>query len=74
MTNNKVARGIVLVPCLLLGGAFLSSAVWNPSSVEVNRPLAIGLGLLLLGAGILAQLLPSQGSLTAKANESDPGS
>ena len=29
MADNRVARGIVLVPCLLLGGAFLATAVWG---------------------------------------------
>ena len=29
MADNRIARGIVLVPCLLLGGAFLATAAWG---------------------------------------------
>jgi len=56
MSLNRTARGIVLVPSLLLGGAFLAAAAWT------NRTLALGLGALLMGAGLLAQLLPDPGS------------
>jgi hypothetical protein len=48
----------VLVPSLLLGGAFLAAAAWLDGPAAANRPLAIGLGGLLMGAGLLAQLLP----------------
>ena len=39
----------VLVPALLLGGAFLSAAVWGESTE--TRPVALGLGLALMAAG-----------------------
>jgi hypothetical protein len=59
MSSNRVARGIVLVPSLLLGGAFLAAASWLEGPAAGNRGLAIGLGSLLMGAGLLAQLLPA---------------
>ena len=59
MNLNRTAKGIVLVPSLLLGGAFLSAAAWLDGPAAQNKGLALGLGLLLLGAGGLAQLLPS---------------
>jgi hypothetical protein len=58
MSLNRTAKGIVLVPSLLLGGAFLAAAAWLDGPAAANRGLAIGLGLLLMGAGLLAQLLP----------------
>lgn len=58
MGLNRTARGIVLVPSLLLGGAFLATAAWLDGPAAANRPLALGLGALLLGAGLLIQLLP----------------
>ncbi|MFO0058337.1 MAG: GIVxVP protein [Cyanobacteriota bacterium] len=59
MNLNRTAKGIVLVPSLLLGGAFLSAAAWLDGPAAQNKGLALGLGILLLGAGGLAQLLPS---------------
>ncbi len=56
LSLNKTAKGIVLVPCLLLGGAFLSAAAWGD---QANHTLALGLGLGLMGAGLLAQLIPT---------------
>ena len=58
MSLNRTAKGIVLVPSLLLGGAFLTAAAWLDGPAAANRGLAIGLGLVLMGAGLLAQLLP----------------
>ena len=60
MGLNRTAKGIVLVPSLLLGSAFLAAAVWGGASgaAAANRPVAIGLGLALLAAGLLAQWLP----------------
>lgn len=60
MSLNRTAKGIVLVPSLLLGSAFLAAAVWGggSSAAAANRPVAIGLGLALVAAGLLAQLLP----------------
>ncbi len=58
MGINRTAKGIVLVPTLLLGAAFLSAAAWLDGEAAANRPLALGLGLILIGAGLLAQLLP----------------
>jgi hypothetical protein len=58
MSLNRTAKGIVLVPSLLLGGAFLAAAAWLDGPAAANRGLAISLGLVLMGAGLLAQLLP----------------
>ena len=55
---NRTAKGIVLVPTLLLGGAFLAAASWLDGPAAANRGLAFGLGGVLMGAGLLAQLLP----------------
>ncbi|MFM7799859.1 MAG: GIVxVP protein, partial [Planctomycetota bacterium] len=53
------AKGIVLVPSLLLGAAFLAAAAWSSDGPgAANRPLALGLGLVLMAAGLLAQWLP----------------
>jgi hypothetical protein len=49
----------VLVPSLLLGGAFLATAVWVDGPAAENRTLALVLGGVLMGAGLLAQLLPA---------------
>lgn len=57
MSIDRTARGIVLVPCLLLGGAFLSAAVWGPAEAGANRSLALVIGLVLLLGGALAQLI-----------------
>ena len=42
MADNRVAKGIVLVPCVLLGGAFLATAVWGqgplPITVVLRHP------------------------------------
>ena len=64
MADNHVARGIVLVPCLLLGGAFLATAVWGQGVAAENRPLAAALGLGLLLAGVLAQWRVSEAPQT----------
>jgi predicted phage tail protein len=58
MGLNRTAKGIVLVPSLLLGGAFLSAGVWGAQQGAGNRPLALGLGAVLLLSGLLTQLLP----------------
>jgi hypothetical protein len=57
MSIDRTARGIVLVPCLLLGGAFLSAAAWGPVEAGPNRPLALAIGLALVLGGALAQLI-----------------
>jgi hypothetical protein len=64
MADNRVARGIVLVPCLLLGGAFLATAVWGQGVAAENRPLTAALGLGLLLAGVLAQWRVSEAPQT----------
>ena len=64
MADNRVARGIVLVPCLLLGGAFLATAVWGQGVAAETRPLAAALGLGLLLAGVLAQWRVSEAPQT----------
>ena len=56
MADNRIARGIVLVPCLLLGGAFLATAVWGQGPASDNRFLAAAIGIGLLFAGGLSQL------------------
>ncbi|MCP9887754.1 hypothetical protein KBY96_07390 [Cyanobium sp. ATX 6A2] len=61
MGINRTAKGIVLVPCLLLGGAFLAAAAWGgDGAAAANRSLALSLGGVLIGGGLLAQLLPEQ--------------
>ncbi|MEB3266462.1 MAG: GIVxVP protein [Cyanobacteriota bacterium] len=62
MSLNRTAKGIVLVPSLLLGGAFLAAAAWaGDGPAAQNRPLALALGGVLMAAGLLAQLLPEPG-------------
>lgn len=68
MSLNRTAKGIVLVPSLLLGGAFLAAAAWGDTAAE-TRPVALGLGLALIGAGLLAQLLPES---APESEEADP--
>ncbi len=58
MCLNRTAKGLVLVPSLLLGGAFLAAGVWSDGPAASNRMLALTLGGVLMGAGLLAQLLP----------------
>ena len=58
MGLNRTARGIVLVPTLLLGGAFLAAASWGDGAAAANRGLALTLGTVLMAAGLLTQLLP----------------
>ena len=62
MSLNRTARGIVLVPSLLLGGAFMAAGVWSDGPAAANRTLALALGGLLMGAGLLSQLLPDGGA------------
>ena len=50
MGLNRTARGIVFVPSLLLGGAFLATAAWIDGPAAANRPLALGLGGVLVAA------------------------
>ncbi|MEX0588892.1 MAG: GIVxVP protein [Cyanobium sp.] len=57
MSFNRTAKGIVLVPSLLLGGAFLAAGVWSDPAAS-NKGLALSLGAALMLAGLLAQLLP----------------
>ena len=72
MADNRIARGIVLVPCLLLGGAFLATAAWGQgAAADENRTLAIGIGAGLLLAGWLSQLGGSETSVT-KPDDSEP--
>ncbi len=58
MSINRTAKGIVLVPCLLLGAAFLAAAVWGDQAAAANQRLALILGGAWMGGGLLAQLLP----------------
>jgi hypothetical protein len=57
MSLDRTARGIVLVPCLLLSGAFLSAAAWGPAEAGPNRSLALIIGLALVLGGALAQVI-----------------
>lgn len=68
MARNRVAAGVVMVPCLLLGAAFLSTAVWTDAAGP-NRSLALGIGALLLGAGGLAYVLPGSEPVTNQDDE-----
>ncbi|MGB7563633.1 MAG: GIVxVP protein [Prochlorococcaceae cyanobacterium] len=58
MSLNRTAKGIVLVPSLLLGGAFLSAGLWLQGEAVANRPVALAIGGVLMGAGLLIQFLP----------------
>ncbi|MEB3171639.1 MAG: GIVxVP protein [Synechococcaceae cyanobacterium] len=59
MGLHRTAKGIVLVPSLLLGGAFLAAGVWiGDGPAAANRPLALTLGGVLMAVGLLAQWLP----------------
>ena len=57
MARNRIASGIVMVPCVLLGSAFLSTAIWGDAASD-NRSLATGIGSLLLIAGLLSLAIP----------------
>jgi len=74
MGLNRTAKGIVLVPTLLLGGAFLASAAWVgvDGPAAANRPLALVLGGVLVGAGLLAQLLPEAVAPAPEPSEQGP--
>jgi hypothetical protein len=72
MSLNRTAKGIVLVPSLLLGGAFLSAAVWMDGPAAQNKGLALTLGAVLLGAGILAQWLPMGSPPSPEGKDTDP--
>ena len=56
--SNPVARAVVMVPAVLLGGLFIATSLWFQDGATSNRALALLLGLLLLGAGLLVGLLP----------------
>ncbi len=60
MSLNRTAKGIVLVPSVLLGGAFLAAAAWGDAAAASNKGLALALGGVLVSGGLLAQLLPEQ--------------
>jgi hypothetical protein len=71
MSLNRTAKGIVLVPSLLLGAAFLAAAAWADGASTANRPVALALGLVLMGAGLLAQLLPEGSPETGLSDQPD---
>ena len=62
MSLNRTARGIVMVPSLLLGGAFLAAGVWLDGPAAANRGIALLLGAILFGTGLLTLLLPEDHS------------
>ena len=64
MADNRFAKGIVLVPCLLLGGAFLATAIWGQGAAADNRGLAASIGVALLLAGLGAQCLSNESAQT----------
>ena len=68
MSLNRTAKGIVLVPSVLLGGAFLAAAAWGDSAAASNKGLALVLGGVLVGGGLLAQLLPDQADSTEQVD------
>ena len=70
MAENRIAKGIVLVPCLLLGGAFLATAIWGQGAAADNRGLAASIGVALLLAGVGAQWLSNE-SAESSADSSD---
>lgn len=75
MSIDRTARGIVLLPSLVLGGAFLAAAAWGGDGAAAeNRPLAIGIGAALMLAGLLTQLLPvaEPPNNTGPADKADP--
>lgn len=73
MADNRVAKGIVLVPCLLLGGAFLATAVWGQGAAADNPGLAVSIGVALLLAGVGAQWLSNESAESEPdASDIDP--
>ena len=70
MARNRIASGIVMVPCVLLGSAFLSTAIWGDAASS-NRSLAIGIGSLLVIAGLLSLAIQG-GSAEAVTKTDEP--
>ena len=70
MADNRIAKGIVLVPCLLLARAFLATAIWGQGAAADNRGLAASIGVALLLAGVGAQWLSNE-SAESTADSSD---
>ena len=70
MARNRIASGIVMVPCVLLGAAFLSTAFWGEAASD-NRSFAIAIGSLLMIVGLLSLALPG-GSPEAVTKEDEP--
>jgi len=60
MSRNWVVKGIVLVPSLLLGSAFLAAAARGGGPGGTNQALALSLGLTLIGVGLISQVLPDR--------------
>jgi len=70
MARNSIASGIVMVPCVLLGAAFLSTAIWGEAASD-NRSLAIGIGSLLMIVGLLSLVIQG-GSPEAVTEKDEP--
>jgi hypothetical protein len=71
MGLNRIAKGIVLVPSLLLGVAFLCAALWGDGPAGANRSLALALGAMLLLVALLSQFLPEASTERATADPTD---
>ena len=72
MGLNRTARGIVFVPSLLLGGAFLATAAWVDGPAAANRPLALALGGVLVAAGLLSLVLPEEAPPSPESSKKVP--
>jgi hypothetical protein len=71
MSQTRTATGIVLVPTLLLGSAFLSAALWSSEGGAANRPLALVIAAVLLCGGLLTQLLPEAAAEAAEDGDEE---
>ena len=59
-----------MVPCVLLGAAFLSTAIWGEAASD-NRSLAIGIGSVLMIVGLLSLVIQG-GSPEAVTEKDEP--
>ena len=59
-----------MVPCVLLGAAFLSTAIWGEAA-SGNRSLAVAIGSLLMIVGLLSLVIQG-GSPEAVTKKDEP--